>query len=595
MSVYRYILPTLALALGAIAESRQFELNLTWDTASPDGFARKMILVNGQFPAPRIDINEGDDVTIKVNNNIPYPTTIHYHGIEQLNTPWSDGVPGLTQRPIQPGRSFEYKWKATQYGAYWYHAHFESQIEDGLYGAITIHPSASHQKPFSLISSDAAAIHAMEQAEKKVVPLVLADHRHMVSEEVHDLSSAANVQFTCYDSFLFNGKGSVQCRSAEEREALLTQERRDVLANVAGAQLTDKSCIPAAVVAQGRGDLSKVPPGVFDGCQPSDGGLETFKVEKSNCDTEKWVAFDLIGAYHLHTGMFSIDNHTMWVYAIDGAYVLPQEVEAIPVSNGDRYSVLVKYKQQGDFTIRSSSVIALQILSGTAVLQWREKGQPEPQIVPSTPWVRDNGQPVSRDVRVFRLAAAKPYPPITIPREANTLHRFAAHSVNGSYYWALNDTVLLPADFENDSPILWSARVEETSPIAFSTKSNNWVDMVFQVTTPPQPPHPIHKHGNKMFLIGSGTGNFTWNSIEEAVAANATNWNLVDPPRKDAFATPNAISQPTWMAVRYLVDNPGPWLLHCHIQNHMMGGMSFIIQDGVDNWPVTPQEYVNYS
>ncbi|KAK2020490.1 multicopper oxidase [Colletotrichum zoysiae] len=595
MSVLRYLIPTLALALGATAESRNFELDLTWQTAAPDGFARQMILVNGQFTGPRIEVNEGDDVTIKVMNNLPYSTTVHYHGIEQLNTPWSDGVPGVTQRPIQPGGSFEYKWKATQYGAYWYHAHWEGLIEDGLYGPITIHPAASHQKPFSLISSDGAAINAMEKAEKKVVPLLLADHRHMISDEANKLSAAANIQFSCYDSFLFNGKGSVTCRTPEEIDALLTQERKDVLANIAGSRMTDKACIPAAIVARGQGDLSKVPPGVFDGCAPSDGGQEVFKVEKSNCDTEKWVAFDIIGAYHLHTAMFSIDNHSMWVYAMDGAYVLPQEVDAIPVTNGDRYSILVKYKQQGDFAIRAASVIATQMLSGTALLQWREKGQPEPQIVPSAPWVRDNGQPVSRDVRVFRQALAKPYPPISIPRNGDVLHKFYMHTSGGSYFWALNDTVLLPKDYENDTPVLFNVQANENEPTLVSTQNGQWVDMVFQVVNSPQPPHPIHKHGDKMFLLGSGSGNFTWNSIEEAVAANSTGWNLNDPPRRDGFATPNAINGPTWMAVRYLVNNPGAWLLHCHIQNHIMGGMSAIIQDGVNAWPVTPKEYVNYS
>ncbi|OHE97529.1 multicopper oxidase [Colletotrichum orchidophilum] len=595
MSVLRYILPTLALALGAIADAKSFTLDLTWETASPDGFARKVVLVNNQFTGPRIEITEGDDVTIKVNNNLPYATTVHYHGIEQLDTPWSDGVPGLTQRPIQPGKSFEYKWKATQYGAYWYHAHYEGLIEDGLYGAITILPAASNKKPFSLISSDSAAIHAMEQAEKKVVPLLLADHRHMISEEVDELSKAADIQFSCYDSFIFNGKGSVICRTPEQIDALLTQERKDVLATLAGARMTDKACIPAAIIARGQGDLSKVPPGVFDGCQASDGGLETFKVEKSNCDTEKWVAFDLVGAYHLHTALFSIDNHSMWVYAMDGAYVTPQEVEAIPVTNGDRYSVLVKYKQQGDFTIRAASVIATQMLSGTALLQWREKGQPEPTIVASTPWVADNGQPTSKSVRVFRQAAAKPYPPIAISQTTSALHKFEMRSAGGSYFWALNENFLLPTDFENENPVLFSVRANENDPTLISTKNGTWIDMVFQAGSPPQPPHPVHKHGNKMFLLGSGSGNFTWNSIEEAVAANGTLWNLVDPPRRDAFATPNAISQPTWMAVRYHVTNPGPWLLHCHIQNHLMGGMSAIIQDGVDAWPVTPQEYVDYS
>lgn len=56
----------------------------------------------------------------------------------QLNTPWSDGVPGLTQKPILPGGTFTYRWTATEYGTYWYHAHARSLMADGLYGAIWI-------------------------------------------------------------------------------------------------------------------------------------------------------------------------------------------------------------------------------------------------------------------------------------------------------------------------------------------------------------------------------------------------------------------------------------------------------------------------
>ena len=43
--------------------------------------------------------------------------------IRQLGTPWSDGVPGVSQRPIASGGSFTYKWTATQFGSYWYIHH----------------------------------------------------------------------------------------------------------------------------------------------------------------------------------------------------------------------------------------------------------------------------------------------------------------------------------------------------------------------------------------------------------------------------------------------------------------------------------------
>jgi hypothetical protein len=70
---------------------------------------------------------------------------------EQAN-PSSDGVPGLSQKLIEPGCTFVYKWKATQYGTYWYHAHSKGQIEDGLLGPIYIKSVPIH--PWAMIRAD---------------------------------------------------------------------------------------------------------------------------------------------------------------------------------------------------------------------------------------------------------------------------------------------------------------------------------------------------------------------------------------------------------------------------------------------------------
>ena len=60
---------------------RLFELILTWGKGAPDGFERDMILINDQFPGPTLEMNQGDDVEILVHNQLPFNTTIHYHGI----------------------------------------------------------------------------------------------------------------------------------------------------------------------------------------------------------------------------------------------------------------------------------------------------------------------------------------------------------------------------------------------------------------------------------------------------------------------------------------------------------------------------------
>jgi FtsP/CotA-like multicopper oxidase with cupredoxin domain len=59
-------------------------------------------------------------------------------GNRQQGTPWSDGVPGLTQKPIEPGESYVYRFIASPSGTYWYHSHTRATLLDGLYGAMYI-------------------------------------------------------------------------------------------------------------------------------------------------------------------------------------------------------------------------------------------------------------------------------------------------------------------------------------------------------------------------------------------------------------------------------------------------------------------------
>lgn len=57
-----------------------FNLTLTWEDWSVAGKTRKMILTNGQFPAPTLRLKQGDDVEVLVNNSLPFSTTVHFHG-----------------------------------------------------------------------------------------------------------------------------------------------------------------------------------------------------------------------------------------------------------------------------------------------------------------------------------------------------------------------------------------------------------------------------------------------------------------------------------------------------------------------------------
>jgi FtsP/CotA-like multicopper oxidase with cupredoxin domain/plastocyanin len=95
---------------------------------------------NGQLPGPELRVREGDTVRVVVKNSLPVPTTIHWHGIDLANA--MDGVPGVTQDPIQPGETFTYEFVAKPAGTRWYHSHQdpEVQVPLGLYGPLIVEP-----------------------------------------------------------------------------------------------------------------------------------------------------------------------------------------------------------------------------------------------------------------------------------------------------------------------------------------------------------------------------------------------------------------------------------------------------------------------
>jgi manganese oxidase len=96
---------------------------------------------NGQVPGPLIRVNEGDKVRVVLKNELPEPTTIHWHGIQVPNS--MDGVPDMTQEAVQPGESFTYEFTAKPAGTFWYHSHFRSdvQIGVGLHAPFIIDPT----------------------------------------------------------------------------------------------------------------------------------------------------------------------------------------------------------------------------------------------------------------------------------------------------------------------------------------------------------------------------------------------------------------------------------------------------------------------
>lgn len=92
---------------------------------------------NNQVPGPVIRAGQGDTVVVRLKNNLPEPTTIHWHGI-RLPAPM-DGTDAV-QKPVQPGEEFEYRFVVPDAGTFWYHSHMNEtkQMERGMYGALIV-------------------------------------------------------------------------------------------------------------------------------------------------------------------------------------------------------------------------------------------------------------------------------------------------------------------------------------------------------------------------------------------------------------------------------------------------------------------------
>jgi FtsP/CotA-like multicopper oxidase with cupredoxin domain len=98
---------------------------------------------NDSMPGPTIEAVEGDRVRLVLHNELPEPTVLHCHGIELPNR--YDGVHGLTQEPIMPGKEFSYEFDLHQNGTFFYHSHGPMQQGMGMAGFFLIHPRSAHQ------------------------------------------------------------------------------------------------------------------------------------------------------------------------------------------------------------------------------------------------------------------------------------------------------------------------------------------------------------------------------------------------------------------------------------------------------------------
>lgn len=135
-------LPYVSAALASLSSADDMPLLTAGESSTqlaPNGYPKTDIWsYGGRLPGPEIRVAQGARVQRLFQNNLPQPSSVHWHGIRLVNG--MDGVSGLTQDPVPSGETFAYDFVAPDAGTYWYHPHNRTweQLARGLYGPLII-------------------------------------------------------------------------------------------------------------------------------------------------------------------------------------------------------------------------------------------------------------------------------------------------------------------------------------------------------------------------------------------------------------------------------------------------------------------------
>ncbi|MFE7061622.1 multicopper oxidase family protein [Sutcliffiella sp. NPDC057660] len=165
---------------------------------------------NGSVPGSQIRVQEGEDITIHLKNELKDPVSIHWHGLPIPNA--MDGIPGVTQNAVQPGETFTYEFTATVTGTYMYHTHQDgvNQLDKGLYGSFIVEPAnKTYDRDYSLMLDEWMS----DPKGSSMSNMEDMDHGKMNDKEKEDQDSKNSMSMEDmghnmddYDIFTINGK-----------------------------------------------------------------------------------------------------------------------------------------------------------------------------------------------------------------------------------------------------------------------------------------------------------------------------------------------------------------------------------------------------
>ncbi|KAL4861268.1 hypothetical protein BDV12DRAFT_191196 [Aspergillus spectabilis] len=254
---------------------------------------------------------------------------------------------------------------------------------------------------------------------------------------------------------------------------------------------------------------------------------------------------------------FMIDNHTLTVISMDLVPVEPFTVESVSLAMGQRYDVIVHANQSSladSFWLRAIPQQACSDIENLDNIRGIFHYSDTPTIPETSPFLFND---TCQDEPLNTLI---PHVPRTVQPpdwQDNTLAT-AGRNPQQLFRWFLNSTTMLV--YWEDPTLLQIANNEtayaQSSAVIDLPNADEWVYLIVNTTIPVS--HPIHLHGHDFFILAQGTNPWDGKVVTD------------NPPRRDTAVLPGN----GYLVMAWETDNPGAWLMHCHIGWHTTEGFA---------------------
>ncbi|KAI5247699.1 hypothetical protein E4T43_01796 [Aureobasidium subglaciale] len=295
----------------------------------------------------------------------------------------------------------------------------------------------------------------------------------------------------------------------------------------------------------------------------------------------KKYLFQLLNSAIQSTYKFYIDGHKFTVIATDFVPIEPYETTVLSINIGQRYEIIVEADQDvGDYFLRfdNQNACASTINSDDirGIIHYAGSPGLTPNSTAHTYPRKDNGvggilgtcedEPLASLVPVLKKTVSSPHETVQhdiLVSNSNAINLYRWY-LDGTTFQANWADATLYSIINNDTVPTYSG------DLAISTSLGEWVYVIIESPIPLG--HPIHLHGHDFYILAAGYGNY----------GAGSELNLNNPPRRDVAFMPGdgPTGQGGHLVIAFFTDNPGVWLMHCHIGWHVAMGFALQFIEG---------------